>query len=68
MADNNIFEDIMKEITRGLSGDSKKDVDYLQEQMEKYKDHEYGKEIIRAYGRLIYEVIPDEKRRNWNNF
>lgn len=68
MADSNIFEDIMKEITRGLSGDSKKDVDYLQEQMEMYKDHEYGKEIIRACGRLIYEVIPDEKKKELEQF
>ena len=62
MAENSIFEDIMKEITRGLTGDSKKDIDYLQEQMEKYKDHEYGKEIVRACGRLVYASIPDEKK------
>lgn len=29
--------------------------------MEKYKDHEFGKEIIRACGRLISGMLPEEK-------
>lgn len=56
------FEEIMKEITSGLTGDPKQDMSYLQEQMEKYKDHEYGKEIIRACGRLLYKAMPDDMK------
>lgn len=56
------FEEIMKEITGGLTGDPKQDMSYLQEQMEKYKDHEYGKEIIRACGRLLYKAMPDDMK------
>ena len=56
------FEAIMKEITSGLPSDSKQDIAYLQEQMEKYKDHTYGKEIVRACGRLLYEAMPDDMK------
>lgn len=66
MAENKAFEAIMKEITGGLSGDSEADMKYLHEQGEKYKDHEYGKEILRACGRLIYELIPEDKKEELN--
>ena len=62
MAENRDFDSIMREITGGLSGDAKSDMAYLEEQMEKYKSHELGKEIIRACGRLIYGLIPDDKK------
>lgn len=54
------FEQILNEITSGLSGDNKRDIEYLQEQCEKYKDSEFSKEIIRACSRLMYELIPDD--------
>lgn len=56
------FDSIMREITSGMSGDAKTDIAYLQDQMEKYKEHEMGKEIIRACGRLMYELIPDDNK------
>lgn len=56
------FDTIMREITSGFNGDSKTDMAYLQAQMEKYKEHEMGTEIIRACGRLMYELIPDDKK------
>jgi len=56
------YEEIMKEITEGLSGDPEKDIEYLKEQMEKYKDHEQGQEIIRACGRLLYSLMPDDAK------
>ncbi len=61
-ADVKDFDSIMREITAGFSADSKKDIAYLQEQMEKYKNHEMGQEIIRACGRLMYELLPDDKK------
>lgn len=56
------FDAIMKEITGGLTGDGQKDMQYLMDQIEKYKDHEMGKEIIRACGRLIYQCVPEERK------
>jgi hypothetical protein len=60
MAENKDFECIMKEITQGLTGNTKEDIKYLHEQGEKYKDHEYRKEILRACGRLMYDILPDD--------
>ena len=57
------LEKILKEITSGLSGDKEKDMQYLKEQSEKYKEHEYAKEILRACGRLMFELIPDDKKK-----
>ena len=60
------FNKIMQEITAGLTGDNAQDIAYLKAQMEKYKDHEYGREIIRACGRLLYEKLPDELKNKVN--
>lgn len=60
------FNTIMQEITSKLTGEAKTDVTYLTEQIKKYKGHELGKEIGRACGRLIYELIPDEKRSEFD--
>ncbi len=64
MANNKDFESIIKEITGGLIGESEKDIEYLKNQMEKYKDHEFGKEIIRACGRMMYALIPEDKKED----
>ncbi len=60
------FEKIMHEITSGLTGDGKKDMKYLMEQAEKYKDGEMGKEIVRAIGRLIAKCVPEDKMAELN--
>lgn len=57
------FDEIMEEIAMGLKRDPEHDIAYLKEQMESYKDHPLAKEIARACGRLMWEVLPDEKRR-----
>ena len=62
MANNNEFDQIMHEITSGLTGDSKADLAYLNEKCEAYKDHKLGKEIIRACARMMYNMIPDDKK------
>ena len=58
------YDEIMAEITAKLTGDSKKDFIYLQEQCEKYKDSEYGVEIVRACGRLISELLTEEDKED----
>jgi len=55
-------ETIIQEIKAGLTGDPQTDAAYLQKQAYQYRDHPYGKEIARACGRLLYELIPQEKR------
>lgn len=57
------YDEIMREITAGLTGDEKHDRAYLKEQMEKYKGHELSTEIIRACGRLFYELVPEDKKK-----
>lgn len=65
------FKQIMAEITSGLTGNFKEDYEYLQNQMEKYKEHPLGKEILRACGRIIAENTPKELKerisRAFNN-
>lgn len=57
------FDAIMTEITSGLTDDPKKDIQYLLEESEKYKDHEMSKEILRAVGRLIADRIPEDMKK-----
>ena len=56
------YDQIMSEITHGLKGDASADIPYLRDQMEKYKKHEMAQEILRACGRLMYGLIPEEKK------
>lgn len=57
------YDEIMTTITAGLTGDAEKDMIYLDEQMNKYKEHELSKEILRACGRILYGLIPDDKKK-----
>jgi tetratricopeptide (TPR) repeat protein len=57
------FDKIMSEINSGLTGEPEKDLAFLNEQSEKYKNHKYSKEILRACGRLMYDVMPDDVRK-----
>jgi tetratricopeptide (TPR) repeat protein len=56
------FQTHMQQITAGLTGDSEKDMKYLQEQAEKYRGTELSTEIERAIDRLIYDLLPEEAR------
>lgn len=63
MEKNKDFDQIMREITGGLSGDPKKDMAYLKEKGEEYKDHELATEILRACGRMMYDLMPDDTKK-----
>ena len=56
------FNDIMQEITSGLTGKSEDDIAYLMQQAEQYKTHHFAKEIARACGRLMFDLIPNDKK------
>ena len=48
-----VFDDVMMEITRGLTGDREHDIPYLQEKCRQYRGHVSAREILRACGRLV---------------
>lgn len=56
------YDEIISSITHELTGDPKKDIPYLKEQCDKYKDTEYGKEIVRACGRLLANYLSDKDK------
>ena len=53
------LDQILQEITSKLTGRPQDDAMYLLEQSEKYKSHEYHKEIFRMLERLAYELDPN---------
>ncbi len=57
------YTEIVKEIASRLSGDKEKDLEFLSEQISKYKNHEYAREIIKAIGRLISQRQPENSRQ-----
>lgn len=54
------LNEIIEEITAGLSGDDEADLAYLKEQIEKYKDDPYAKEILRECGRMMVPLLSEE--------
>lgn len=55
------YEEIMEQIKSGLTGNKPQDLRYLMEQVEKYKDHELGKEIEKECGRIMVPLLPREQ-------
>ena len=60
------FDEIMAEIKTGLTGNSEVDIQYLIDQSEKYKTHEYADEIASAIGCMIYDLLPDDCKKQSN--
>lgn len=56
------FDEIMSEIKSNLTGDSDLDIKYLMETAESFKDSEFAQEVARECGRIVYSLLPDEKR------
>ncbi len=56
------YEQIIQEIKSNLSGDLQSDLVYLQEQLNKYKEHELSEELAWGIGRLMFEVLPDDQK------
>jgi len=54
------YEEIMQEITSGLTGDWEKDIANLMDYSEEYKSHPQSKEILRGIGRLISQILPSD--------
>ena len=60
------IEKIIKDITSGLKGDPREDFKYLMEQGEKYKNDENVQEILRAIGRIIHGILPEDVQKNFD--
>lgn len=60
------FQETINQIFKGLTGDNKADIKYLNKQMEHHKDDENSTEIIRALSRKIFELLPDEAKTELN--
>ena len=54
------YDEIMREIESGLSGDPREDYEYLMNMADVYREHSRAKDIHRAVGRLIYSLVPAE--------
>ena len=62
----NDFDSVMRKITAGLTGDASKDVPYIMQQAEAHKESEFAKEIARACGRLVFDILPDDKKSEFD--
>lgn len=58
---------IVNTIKQGLSGDYKKDMEYLHEMSEKYKMDEDASEILQEIAKMMFELLPDEEKENLGN-
>lgn len=56
------FRDTISEILNGLTGDSAVDINYLKEQSELHKNDENAIEILRALGRKMFEILPEDEK------
>lgn len=65
MSQSKRFDQIMREITGGLSGDAGQDVEYLNQMIEKYQEHPLGDMIIKELSRMIYNLLPEEERESF---
>lgn len=61
------LENILGNITAGLTGDAAQDIAYLKQQMETYREHEYAQEITRACGRILYPLLPKENKAEFQS-
>lgn len=66
MADSNEFQEIMREITNGMTGNKKHDRKYLNEMAEQYQDHPLGERILKEISRLMYSVLSEEEQTQLN--
>lgn len=56
------YQEIMKEITAGLTGDPEADTGYLKGKVELYQAHEAADEILPGIGKLMFELLPEEQK------
>lgn len=60
-----MYQEIINEIKSNLGGNKELDKKYLASQLEKYNDHEYGMEIQKEIGRMLWDCLSDEEKEEF---
>lgn len=65
--ENSDYEKIITEIRANLTDDKEKNIKYIKEMCEKYKNHEMANEIIKELGRMLFENTSDDLQEKLGN-
>lgn len=60
------YEKIIAEVRANLTDDKEKNIKYIKDMCEKYKNHEMANEIIKELGRMIFENTSEGKQAELN--
>jgi len=60
------YQEIVASILSKLTNNKEKNREYLKNQMELYKNHAYGSEIIKELSRAMYENLSEEDKISFN--
>ena len=60
------YETIMNQITAGLTGDASRDIPYLLQEADKYKDHTLAQELLGSLGNMLYKLLPEDQKQAWD--
>lgn len=60
-----MVNNIIEEIKNGLTGDQKKDMEYLQQQIMKYQNHKNAVEILKEISDMAFALLPQEKQEQF---
>lgn len=61
---NQELKDIFIEVAKGITHQYDEDIQYIAQQIEKYRDHERNSEIIRKLGALYYDLLPENNKHD----
>ena len=61
-----LYTDIIREISSKLTGNAQEDIAMLQAEAEQYRTHEYSQEILRAIGRMMYQILPEDMKQEFS--
>ncbi|MDO5475872.1 MAG: DUF4357 domain-containing protein [Eubacteriales bacterium] len=57
------YQITVRVIMQQLTEDTQKNIQWLRTAMERYKDHPRGKEIIKECARKLYEILPEDEKK-----
>lgn len=58
------IDGIMRDTTSGLMRDPDRNIPYLMQRIEEYRDNAHFREIARTCGRIMWEILPEDKKAN----
>ena len=58
-----MYEGIINEIKSNLGENKDLNRKYLSDQIDRYKDHPYNKEIIREISRMLWDCLTEEEKK-----